>query len=252
MFGLTEPKRLYQKIGRDIRQQIASGVYEVGTRLPAERDIAEQLGVSRTIVREALIMLELEGLIEVRKGSGIHVISNISSLHAANTSTPQLTDVGPFELLQARQLVESHIAAFAATQLNKTNLQNMQAALTLEKQEIEQGVVGGKADELFHIAVAEATQNSALVALVQHFWDMRAQSPMWERLHAWIEDTSYREEWVSDHQNIIDALSRKNPEAAREAMWQHLENVKTTLLRVSDKNAESFDRYLFDSTPAVL
>ena len=251
MFGLAEPKRLYQKIGRDIRQQIVDGVYEVGGRLPAERDIAEMLNVSRTIVREALIMLELEGLIEVRKGSGIHVIANESSIAEPNNDSSDLSDVGPFELLQARQLIESHIASFAATQLNKSNLQSMRAALEIEKQELAQGVNSGKGDEQFHMAIAEATQNSVLVSLTQQLWDIRNNSPMWKRLHEWIDKTDYLEEWVGDHERIVHALSCKNPEAARKAMWQHLENVKTTLLRVSDKNDDSFDRYLFDLSPSL-
>lgn len=256
MLGLAEPKRLYQKIGRDIRQQIVDGAYEVGSRLPAEREIAEMLNVSRTIVREALIMLELEGLIEVRKGSGIHVISNAvtyeSTTDTGSSDLVKFNDVGPFELLQARQLIESHIAAFAATQLNKNNLQNMRAALELEKQELSQGVNSGKGDELFHMAIAEATQNSVLLALTQQLWDIRRSSPMWKRLHEWIDHVDYLEEWVEDHDKIIQALSCKNPEAARHAMWQHLENVKTTLLRVSDKANDSFDRFLFDHSPSVL
>ena len=248
MLGTIEPKRLYQKIGRDIRQQIVEGEYTVGSRLPAERDIAENMAVSRTIVREALIMLELEGLIEVRKGSGIHVISNGEAL-AANDQTLE-NDVGPFELLQARQLVESNIAAFAATQVNKSNLQNMNAALELEQEELRSGL-SSKGDEMFHIAVAEATQNSVLVSLTQELWCIREKSPMWKRLHDWIEKIDYLEDWVDDHQKIIEALASKNPEAARLAMWQHLENVKNTLLRVSDRTEDTFDRYLFNSSPAV-
>ena len=248
MLGIAEPKRLYQKIGRNIRQQIVDGEYPVGSRLPAERDIAETLTVSRTIVREALIMLELEGLIEVRKGSGIHVISNENAI-AANDQNVE-NDVGPFELLQARQLIESNIAAFAATQVNKSNLQAMRAALELEQEELSLGN-GSKGDEMFHIAVAEATQNTVLVSLTQQLWDIREKSPMWKRLHDWIEKIDYLEDWIEDHQKIIDAMTSKNPEAAREAMWQHLENVKNTLLRVSDRTEDSFDRYLFDSSPAV-
>ena len=246
MLGTIEPKRLYQKIGRDIRQQIIDGEYTVGSRLPAERDIAERMTVSRTIVREALIMLELEGLIEVRKGSGIHVISNGSAI-AANDQTLE-NDVGPFELLQARQLIESNIAAFAATQVNKGNLQSMTAALELEQEELRSGA-SSRGDEMFHIAVAEATQNSVLVSLTQELWRIRENSPMWKRLHDWIEKIDYLEDWVEDHKKIIGAMASKNPEAARQAMWQHLENVKNTLLRVSDRADDTFDRYLFDSSP---
>lgn len=72
----TEPRRLYQQLAAELKQRVESGVYPVGEKLPAERYIAEEMNVSRTVVREAIIMLEVEGYVEVRKGSGIHVISN--------------------------------------------------------------------------------------------------------------------------------------------------------------------------------
>ena len=73
---ITEPRRLYQQLAADLKERIEQGVYLVGEKLPAERFIADEKNVSRTVVREAIIMLEVEGYVEVRKGSGIHVISN--------------------------------------------------------------------------------------------------------------------------------------------------------------------------------
>src|SRR5471032_3659729 len=104
--------RLYQEIGGKLRSAIEAGDYLVGDRLPPERDIAETFSVSRSVVREALIMLELEKRVEVRKGSGVYVIP------PPENSQPEGADsgYGPFELLQARQLLESEVAAFAAMQ----------------------------------------------------------------------------------------------------------------------------------------
>lgn len=73
---ITEPRRLYQQLAAELKARIEQGVYLVGDKLPAERFIADEKSVSRTVVREAIIMLEVEGYVEVRKGSGIHVISN--------------------------------------------------------------------------------------------------------------------------------------------------------------------------------
>lgn len=73
---ITEPRRLYQQLAADLKERIEQGVYLVGDKLPAERFIADEKNVSRTVVREAIIMLEVEGYVEVRKGSGIHVVSN--------------------------------------------------------------------------------------------------------------------------------------------------------------------------------
>lgn len=109
----TEPRRLYQQLAAELKQRVESGVYPVGEKLPAERYIAEEMNVSRTVVREAIIMLEVEGYVEVRKGSGIHVISNQPKTLVQPNRNIQFASAGPFELLQARQLIESNIAEFA-------------------------------------------------------------------------------------------------------------------------------------------
>ncbi len=112
---ITEPRRLYQQLAADLKERIEQGVYLVGDKLPAERFIADEKNVSRTVVREAIIMLEVEGYVEVRKGSGIHVVSNQPRhQQAADGIGSESPNLGPFELLQARQLIESNIAEFAA------------------------------------------------------------------------------------------------------------------------------------------
>src|SRR5947199_382798 len=102
--------RLYRKIARMISDLIASGEFVAGERLPPERDLARQLGVSRPSVREALIALEVEGYVEVRVGSGVYVLAQRPSDNATALSA----DSGPFELIRARWLIESECAALAA------------------------------------------------------------------------------------------------------------------------------------------
>lgn len=103
--------RLYQEVGSQLQEAIVSGRYSVGDRLPPERDIAENFSVSRSVVREALIMLELEKLVEVRKGSGVYVV-NVPTMSLNGESATSIdSGYGPFELLQARQLLESEVAA---------------------------------------------------------------------------------------------------------------------------------------------
>ncbi|WP_107851678.1 FCD domain-containing protein [Oceanimonas marisflavi] len=251
---MFEAKRLYQEIGLKLKQELESGRYRVGDRLPPERDIAEQQGVSRTVVREALIMLELENLVDVRKGSGVYVIRMPDKTAAGNNaplSAGVLNDVGPFELLQARQLLESDIAAFAATQVTKNDIAQMRQALELERQALESGSNDeGEGDRQFHLLIAQATQNSVLIDLVQQLWLRRQNSPMWQTLHRRISDTGFRRSWLDDHLKILAALQHKNAKAARQAMWQHLEHVKETLLELSDIEDPNFDGYLFNSVPA--
>ncbi|WP_114766038.1 FCD domain-containing protein [Vibrio rhodolitus] len=245
-----EPKRPYQELGLVLRKELIEGHYKVGDRLPPERDIAERLDVSRTVVREAIIMLELENLVEVKKGSGVYV-TNIpdQSPHRERIISD---DAGPFEMLQARQLLESNIAEFAAIQVTPGDIAKMRSALKLERQELAAQSEQCVGDERFHMSIAEATHNSVLVDMLKQSWDRREQSPMWQKLHSRISGHDYRQEWMEDHAKILAAMQRKDPIAAKNAMWQHLENVKQRLLELSDIDDPDFDGYLFSSNPVVL
>ncbi|NBN64228.1 FCD domain-containing protein [Microvirga tunisiensis] len=239
-------KRRYEDVAEALRKELAEGRYKVGDRMKPERQISEDMGVSRSLVREAIIRLEIEGLVDVRKGSGTYVVR----LPAGDAGEPR-GDIGPFELLQARQVLESSIAAFAATTVTKADILRMREALEMERRAIEDGSGDYSGDELFHHLIAEATQNSVLVDMIDELWGKREQSPMWERLHARIFDVSYRGRWLEDHQAILTALQCKDPRAARQAMWQHLENVRQTLMELSDVDDPEFDGFLFDSRPAA-
>ena len=116
MKSATSAQRPYQEVGAMIRDLIIKTPYNPGERLPPEREIAEMLDVTRTVVREALIMLEIKGLVEVRRGAGIYVLDSSGSHNTDSSDANVCNDAGPFELLQARQLLESNIAEFAALQ----------------------------------------------------------------------------------------------------------------------------------------
>lgn len=249
MIQLTEPKRPYQEIGYALRQMITNMGYAIGDRLPPEREIAEKLDVSRAVVREALIMLELQNLIEVRKGSGIYIVSLPQKENVADSTA--LNAAGPFELLQARQLLESNIAEFAATQATPVDIINMRNALQRERDELKTGE-DETGDREFHLAIAQATHNSMLVELLRQSWAWRENNPMWLKLHTRIANNDYRKEWITDHMAILAAMIKKDPPAAKASMWQHLENVKQRLLELSDVDDPNFDGYLFTSYPVDL
>lgn len=237
--------RRYQDVAQALRVVIRDEGFVVGDRLPPERQLSERLSVSRSLVREALIMLEIDGLVEVRKGSGIYLAAP-----SATTAPPVRDDIGPFELLQARQLLESSIAAFAAEMVTKNDITRMREALEMERQQIESGSADHSGDELFHRLIAEATQNSVLVDMVDELWRKREQSPMWAKLHDRIFDADYRRNWLEDHQKILAALRTKDTGAARAAMWQHLAHVRETLMELSDVDDPAFDGYLFQPISA--
>lgn len=236
--------RRYPEVAQELRHYISAHFFSAGEKLPAERVLAEKLDVSRALLREALIMLEIQGLVEVRQGSGVYV-------RQTEHSGPKLAedDIGPFELLQARQVLESSIAEIAAQMVTKRDIEDLQKILNEQKNEVQNGITDYDTDERFHIRVAEATQNRVLLESVNHLWQIRRRSPMWVQLHSHISHTTYWQQWVDDHQAIFNALKRKDPAAARQSMWQHLENVRETVFALSDVDKPDFDGFLFQSFP---
>ncbi|ANF56269.1 FCD domain-containing protein [Halotalea alkalilenta] len=245
----AKPKRLYQQIAAILRSRIEAGDYPVGSRMPAERLIAEELDISRTVVREALILLEIENRVEVRKGSGIYVIE---PKEAAVEPSPEPyhdeLSAGPFEMIQARQLVESNIAEFAARQITKAGILELQEISARSR--AEDRYRDSDWDRRFHLGVASATQNSVLVYLVEKMWYQRERNPMWRKLFDRIDNRESLASWCDDHDAILRALIRRDPVEARSAMWRHLENTRQMLFDASTvEDGNEVDRYIFSDNP---
>ena len=229
---MIQTKRLFQQVFEQLTALIGKGEFPLGERLPAERDLARQLGVSRATVREAMIALEISGLVEVRVGSGIFVVAQ----HATSRSSvrPEDMGLGPFELIEARRLVEGEIAHFAAQQIQESDLKALAAALRLMEHEHAEGFKSEEGDRAFHRAIAQATRNNAMVKMVEVLWDLREVSTLWAKLHEKVRAVQVRPASLEDHQRILDALRRRDPEGARKAMDDHLLRVADDLLRISE------------------
>jgi DNA-binding FadR family transcriptional regulator len=218
------PQRLYRQIAEQLRQLMVAGEFALGSRLPAERDLATQLGVSRPSVREALIALEVEGMIEVRTGSGIYVqrpdAPNKPTAHIeADTDTP--ADWGPLEVMSARLLIEAEVAALAATHAQKTDLKAIKAGLQQMKLEAARDEVPRDGDEAFHAAIAKACGNSVLLDTVQRYWQAR-NGPLFERLGDYFEHPESWQAAIAEHQQVLLAIEAHDATAARKAMQKHL------------------------------
>jgi len=216
----VEPQRLYRQIAEQLRQLMASGEFAVGSRLPAERDLAVQLGVSRPSVREALIALEVEGMIEVRTGSGIYVQST-SAAKTAKSQADSATEWGPLELMSARILVESEVAALAARNAQKKDIQAIRDGLEQMKREAARDEVPRQGDEAFHEAIAQACGNSVLLDTVQRYWLAR-NGPLFSRLGDYFEHPASWQAAIAEHQAVFDAIEAHDAAAARKAMQKHL------------------------------
>jgi len=215
-----EPRRLYRQIADQLRALIAAGEFALGSRLPPERDLATQLGVSRPSVREALIALEVEGLVEVRMGSGIYVTA-----HEAAPASPRGLDaaLGPFEIIRARQLIESELAALAARRKSPVAVKRLRAAVTRMEDDIAQGVMPIRGDRDFHVALAEASDNAALVRVVTELFDER-NNPLFEQLGRHFENARSWRQAVAEHRAVMRAVAAGDVGAARAAMRAHLGN----------------------------
>ncbi len=218
----VEPQRLYRQIAEQLRSLIASGEFSPGSRLPAERDLARQLGVSRPSVREALIALEVEGFIDVRTGSGIYV--RASEAAGAVALRPQQSDPGewgPLELMRARELVEGEVAALAARNARRTQIAKISGALSQMRDEAGAGTVPRAGDEAFHTAVAQACGNEVLRDTVQGYWNARS-GPLFERLGDYFENPASWNAALVEHGAVLDAIRSHDSVAARLAMQAHL------------------------------
>lgn len=224
----VETSRLYRQIAEQLRARIAQGEFGAGTRLPAERDLARQLGVSRPSVREALIALEVEGWVEVRTGSGIYVQppQQRGGQRAPLNGNGAGTDWGPLELMHARELVEGEVAALAARHARKAQVALIASALAQMREEVAAGLVPRAGDEAFHNAIAGACGNDVLSDTVRGYWHAR-RGPISERLGDHFENPSSWQRALREHQAVLDAIRDREPEAARAAMRDHLKKAHT-------------------------
>lgn len=230
---MIQTKRLFQQVYEQLADLIAKGEFPLGERLPAERDLARQLGVSRATVREAMIALELSGLVEVRVGAGVFVVRGRPRATREGADADDL-GLGPFEILEARRTIECAIAFFAAQQIQDSDIAELEAALAVMEEEHRTGFKSENGDRGFHVGIARATRNAALVRTVENLWDLKYRAPMWAKLHERVRASLLRPALLSDHWQILEALRRRDPVAARDAMDAHLVQVAEDLLRISE------------------
>jgi len=223
--------RLYQRVAEQLAAVINGGEYPTGARLPAERKLAERFGVSRPTVREAIIALELAGFVEVRGGSGVYV----SDGNKDKLSSSAL-DVGPFDILEARILFEGEAAELAAKKITEEELVEVRQALSDMVVENEGEAMCEKADEHFHMLIARATKNDAIISVCSHLWSLRNSSPVSARILEKVRQAGSKPR-IEEHHAILEALETGNGPAARAAMREHLTRVIQQLLDATEAEA---------------
>lgn len=224
--------RLYQNVAERIARAIAAGTYPVGERLPAERELAVTYEVSRPTVREAIIALELDNLVEVRIGSGVYVRDP-----AVARPESIARDIGAFELTEARLLIEGEVAGLAATQITDEELAELDGLLAeMAAANARGGSAGELVDQNFHETIARASRNGALADTVEHLWLTRNRSPQCVSMLEKVRAKGYKPV-IDEHRAIVEALRNRDAKAARAAMRDHLSRVLNYLLDATEVEA---------------
>ena len=224
-------KRLYKTVADNLLTVIDSGKYAIGERLPAERDLASEYGVSRPTMREAMIALEIAGRVEVRKGSGVYVLEK-----PTHTTKSLDMDVGPFELTEARMLIEGEAAGLAASMISDEEIAELSKILTKMQEENNDTTGGEVADKAFHMLIARATRNSAIESIIDDLWNMRVKSELTNTMYKTVRTVGVKPS-IQEHVDIYEALKERDPVAARRAMRTHLSRVIDTMFRATEIEA---------------
>lgn len=210
--------RLYQQIADRIRQLIIDERYGAGQRLPSERDLALQLGVSRPSIREALIALEIEGAVEIRVGSGVYVSAESPS---SSSLTRSMGD-SAFDIMQARIVIEGSVAQMASGTLSGEAILRLEQILVEMERVIAEGSNPVQQDRAFHLAIAAASGNTVLERVVTDLFDQR-HSPISAKLQ---DHFGTQQAWLmalEEHRMILKCLANRDGPLAEASMRMHLE-----------------------------
>jgi len=218
---------LSAQVAQRLRRAIDEGHYQAGERLPSERALCVQLGVSRLVLREALRELVRAGYIDVRHGSGTYVRSRDQIQDQALAHWLSSHDDRVVNLLEMRALLEPGIAELAARRADPPGIQAAQQAIDRMRESVDiEGII--KADELFHTVLAKLTCNSVVVQLIDH-----TMHAMGGEREVTLSSRDGVEVAAGGHQRILDAIRAGDAAAAAEAMRQHLEDARIYALRES-------------------
>jgi len=214
--------RLYQRIADEIARLIDSGTFAPGERLPAERELARSLNVSRSSLREALGALEMQGRIVVRVGAGAYV-GRASRRRASRAA--RAPEISPFDVLRTRRIVEVEAAALAARNATPQQLRALTAAFARLATDMRANRTQSPADRDFHLCIAVASGNSALALVIDRLW-AEGGKPLNARIEELFVTRGRRRDNIAEHRAVLDAIRNGDPAAARRAMRAHLVNAE--------------------------
>jgi len=230
MRGAPDPQKLYQQVARSIAASISEGRYSPGDRLPSERGLADSFGVSRPTIRDAMIALEFQGLVEARQGSGVYVTARGKPEADANEA-----EVNALELTEARRLFEGEACALAAAAVSDEQIAALER-IVRELASLAGAEEGERLEHDFHLSVAHATRNAAIVAAVEEIWTLRRQFAECGHQLRRVR-LADPEAFAEDHRRVVAALRDRDPKEARRVIHEHLNRTVEALLSMAERDA---------------
>jgi GntR family transcriptional repressor for pyruvate dehydrogenase complex len=215
--------RLYEQVAQQILDWVRDNRLRTGDRLPPERELAERLGVSRATVSQALVAMEVVGVISVRHGDGAVLVDSPGPsrvVDALRRHARQLPDI-----IEAREALESKLAELAAVRRTEEDLARIDSALDVMARDIEAGGRGVEGDELFHAAVTAAGHSALLQKLMGEISDLIRET----RLES-LSQPDRPQESLTGHRRIAAAIRDRDPATAAAAMRDHVEKVSDVAL----------------------
>ncbi|WP_455818311.1 FadR/GntR family transcriptional regulator [Pseudomonas cerasi] len=213
-------ERLYRQISNLLIGCIKKGQFPAGAILPPERELAKQLGVSRSSIREALIALEITGWVEIRTGNGVYVMNPLPQ----SDDAPAEEEFSLKALIQARQVYEAMTAELAA----RNGSDDQRAELQEITQDLVQLHVNDqkflREDKRFHLLIAEMTGNEVLRDMMEYLWNKR-KSSRFVRLESHYAESDFPRKMNQDHEDIARAIIARDAVEARACMDRHLQHV---------------------------
>jgi GntR family transcriptional repressor for pyruvate dehydrogenase complex len=223
MYKVVRSSRLYEQIVQQIEDSILKGTLKAGDQLPSERELALKFGVSRTAVREAVKTLHEKGLVEAYSGRGTFITNGTSQAVTQSINLMMRIDQtdGSANLAEVRQILEPEIAALAATRIEEPQLALMREAFSVMDHALKDPEAYIEADLDFHLALAEAAENPLILSLLDSIVGLLRE----QRIKIFFEEGG-PERGQYHHARILEAIEKRDPDASRAAMRDHLQQVR--------------------------
>ncbi|MCM3714791.1 FadR/GntR family transcriptional regulator [Halalkalibacter oceani] len=222
---IEKKEKLYVKIADQINKAIQEGNFKIGDKLPAEREISAQLGVSRASVREALAVLEIMNIIEIRVGDGSYIKNKASNF---DFEIKKMKNSSAYELIEARIHIETLVTKLAIERATEQDIADIEHTvvemrrLINDEDQLEEFFKYGA---MFHTKIAEATHNEILTQIATSLLE-QSNHPLWGHLNMKaILNYEVRLHQLQEHEGILEAMKQKDMEKAEEMMAHHLEHL---------------------------